>query len=416
LDSLRKDRISFIGLGKLGLPLACCFANAGLKVICIDKNQSLLSSLRNSELPFFESGLSNLFASSTNNFIDFTDSFETAINDADVTIILVNTQLGADGYSSEIVEDVIIKLSRALKMSEKKYHQIILSSTVPPGTISDLINKIEQITERVIGTDFGFSYVPDFVKLGSVISDFRNPDFCLIGANSQIDFEITSEMWALIHQNKPKITNLTLEETEIAKIALNAYIVNKISFANHLGLLCAGMSNVDVHRITRAIGQDPRISPFFFSAGTPYGGTCFPRDATAYISFGKKRGTPAGNLEFAEAINHKLLNHLMTQLTPFSKIGVIGVTFKPGSAVTVDSASVSLILALAKMGKEVFIYDHLYQEIENLDQYCQVCLQPQECIDRSEVVILMHPGSDFSKLNYIGKTVIDPWGVFTVVS
>jgi UDPglucose 6-dehydrogenase len=275
--------ISFIGLGKLGLPLACCLARSGNRILGVEKNEYVLEQLNDSKLPFYEPGLEELFPHP--NFIGFTDSYKRAVDETEASIILVNTQLGDTGYSAEFVEAALIDLSVNLKKSDKDYHLIVLSSTVIPGTIKKLINLVEKISGRKYGKGFGFSYVPDFVRLGNVIYDFKNPEFFLFGATGVKDITLTQLIWHEFHKNNPPKIVLTLEEAEIAKVALNGFIVNKITFANFLGQLCEGLDNVNIHNITKAIGIDKRISPHFFGFGTPYGGTCFPRDTAAFIKF-----------------------------------------------------------------------------------------------------------------------------------
>ena len=265
--------VSFIGLGKLGLPLACCLAGSGNKILGVDKNEYILDMLNNQELPFYEPGLTDIFPH--NNFIGFTDSYKRAVEETDATIILVNTQLGDTGYSAEFVESALTDLAVNLKRSTKEYHLIILSSTVLPGTLQKLIHLVEKISGKKYQEDFGFSYVPDFVRLGKVIYDFKNPEFFLVGANNQKDIDITRSIWKNFHDNEPPLKTLTLEEAEVSKVSLNAYLVSKIAFVNFLGQLCDGMENVDVHKITDAIGLDKRISPYFFNFGTPYGGLVF---------------------------------------------------------------------------------------------------------------------------------------------
>jgi len=401
--------VSFVGLGKLGLPLACCLAQSGNKILGVDKNEYVLDILNRGELPFYEPGLSNIFPHV--NFIGFTDSYQRAIDETDVTIILVNTQLGDNGYSSEFVEDVLADLSLNLKKSNKEKHTIILSSTVLPGTIKKLIKLVEKISGRKYGEGFGFSYVPDFVKLGSVIYDFKNPEFFLVGANNQDDVVLTQSIWYEFHQNNPPKKVLTLEESEISKVALNAYIVNKITFANFLGQLCEGIANVNVHNITKTIGIDKRISPYFFGYGTPYGGTCFPRDTSAFIKFAKDRKKTAKNLIFAEEVNEMVYKSIFDKVKTYKTVGVLGISFKPNSPVVIGSPSARLIKDLLDLGIIVNGYDPISEAYSNLDMDINRYSTPQECINNSEILIIMHPDKVYSNLNYGDRDVVDYWGV-----
>lgn len=401
--------ISFVGLGKLGLPLACCLARSGNKVLGVDKNEYILDKLNNQELPFYEPGLSEIFPHV--NFTGFTDSYQRAVDETDATIILVNTQLGDNGYSSEFVESALTDLALNLKKSSKQYHLIVLSSTVLPGTIKKIIKLIEKISKRTYGEGFGFSYVPDFVKLGNVIEDFKNPEFFLIGADRMTDIAMTQSIWYKFHDNDPPRKILTLEEAEVAKVALNAYIVNKITFANFLGQLCEGMDNVNVHNITQTIGLDKRISPYFFGYGTPYGGTCFPRDTAAFIKFAKDRKKTAKNLIFAEEVNEMVYKSILDKVKSYQKVGVLGISFKPNSPVVIGSPSARLIRDLLDLGIEVNGYDSISETYSNLDMNINEFSSPQECIDTSDVIVIMHPNKTFNELDYGNKKVVDYWGI-----
>jgi UDPglucose 6-dehydrogenase len=399
--------IAFIGLGKLGLPLACCLAEDN-KIYAVDKNEYILNILEEGNLPFYESGLKDLFTKTKDNFVLFTNSIKDTLSQTDASVILVNTQLGDGGYSDEMVKSVIEDIAINLK-THSKYHLIILSSTVPPGSIKKLIDLTENISNKKINKDFGFVYVPDFVKLGTVINDFKNPDFFLVGSNNVKDTKLLNSIWENIHENNCTKHILTLEEAEIAKIALNAYIVNKISFANFLGLLCDNTHNVNVHNITSVIGLDKRISPYFFKFGTPYGGTCFPRDVDAFIKFANTKGKKADNLIFAKKVNELSLSWLKNKLYKYKKIGILGYSFKPDTPVIIESASVNLAKVLLENNCEINVYDKLNESLHNIDKKINIYENAQACIDNSDIVVIMHPDKYFKNFTY--NKVLDPWGI-----
>jgi len=343
--------------------------------------------------------------------LGFTDSYQRAIEETEATIILVNTQLGDHGYSSDFVESALTDIALNLRKSEKEYHLIVLSSTVLPGTINKLIKLVEKISNRKYQEGFGFSYVPDFVRLGNVIEDFKNPEFFLVGANNLEDAAKTQSIWYQFHENNPPKKILTLEEAEIAKVALNAYIVNKITFANFLGQLCDGIENVDVHNITNVIGLDKRISPYFFGYGTPYGGTCFPRDTSAFIKFSKDKKKTAKNLIFAEEVNEMVYNSILDKVKKYNRIGILGISFKPNSPVTIGSPSVRLIRDLLRIDNVINGHDFLPETFDNLDYRINAYKSVQKCIDDSDAVVIMHPNKKYKDFNFSNKTVIDFWGV-----
>ena len=174
------------------------------------------------------------------------------------------------------------------------------------------------------------------------------------------------------------------------------------------------MENVDVHKITDAIGLDKRISPYFFNFGTPYGGTCFPRDTAAFIKFASNRNKDAKHLKFADEVNEDLYRGILHKCLSHSKIGIVGVSFKPDSPVAVGSPSAKLIEDLLSCDVEVFVYDELEESISNLNGLADkvtVCNTAQQCVDESEITAIMHPDSKFSSLDVEDKVIIDYWGI-----
>jgi len=401
--------ISFIGLGKLGLPLACCLASGGHRILGIDKNNYVISKLRMGAVPFYENGLEKMLSEFRHNFAYISQDFDRAIQETDVSIVLVNTQIGDTGYAIDFVKDVILELAHAIKSSPKPYHTIIISSTLLPGNLQQLIDNFESITGRILGESFGIAYVPDFVRLGTVLRDFINPEFVMIGAANKRDYSTAESLWKSFVTKTTNFFRLTLMEAEIAKIALNAYLVSKITFANFLGLLCQELEDVNVRNVTEVIGLDKRISPYFFRSGTPFGGTCFPRDTSAFIEFTKRQGFIAEHMYFAEAVNEMVLNKIILKCAEVEKIAIMGLSFKEGSPVTVGSPSILIAQELVKKGKLIYGFDPLSDFMTDLPQGIRVLKSAQECIENAELVILMHLDNSYSDLIFEKVELVDPW-------
>ncbi len=241
------------------------------------------------------------------------------MDESDVSVILVNTQIG-DSYSSEYVISALNDLCDELKGSDKPYHLFILSSTVLPGEIENkLIPLVEKITGRKVNEGFGFCYVPDVVKLGSVIKDFENPDVTIIGKSDNRAGELTKEIYQSIPKNNPPIVEMSLTEAEVSKVSLNAYLVTKISFANFLSNLCEKIDDVNVDKVTNAIGFHKPISPYFLKGGLSFGGTCFPRDTWAFIELSKQFGLEATQLIATDEINQSQNTNLYKKVISFNK-------------------------------------------------------------------------------------------------
>jgi len=413
-----KEKISFIGLGKLGLPLSTLFAKNGVPVLGIDVNMDLVNRLQeNIHTPFSEKGLDESLDLAYSN-IEYTTSYDGVVDETDVSVILVNTQSG-DGYSSNVVESVLKDLCIELAKSDKDYHLFILSSTVMPGEIrNNLIPMIEKLTGRELNTGFGFSYVPDIVKLGSVIKDFENPDVVMIGSSDDYSGKITRELYENIPTNNPPILQMSLLETEISKFSLNAYLVTKISFANFLSNLCEKVDGVNVDNVTNAIGYHKPIGHYFLKGGLSFGGTCFPRDTSAFIELSEKFGLDAKQLKATDEINKYQHSNLLNIVKNIQKdsISVLGLSFKPNTPVIIESPSIKLIESLLLEGKTVNVYDPLCMDEvkETFGDKLNYFDSVKDCFEVGELVIIALPYDEFKDIDDTWKSfddqvILDCW-------
>ena len=415
-----KEKISFIGLGKLGLPLSTLFAKNGVPVLGIDVNMDLVNRLQeNIHTPFSEKGLDESLDLAYSN-IEYTTSYDGVVDETDVSVILVNTQSG-DGYSSNVVESVLKDLCIELAKSDKDYHLFILSSTVMPGEIrNNLIPMIEKLTGRELNTGFGFSYVPDIVKLGSVIKDFENPDVVIIGSSDERSADITHKLYKNIPTNNPPISKMTLEEAEVSKVTLNAYLVSKISFANFVSNLCERIDNVNVDNITDAIGYHKPIGHQFLKGGLSFGGTCFPRDTNAFIEFSKSLGYEATHLIATDQINKTQDLNLLRITRNINKqnISVLGLSFKPNTPVITKSPSIKLIESLLWEGKNINVYDPLCMDnVEDIfGDKLNYFNSFKACFRAGELVVIALPYDEFKSIDdswksYDDQTILDCWRI-----
>ena len=364
-----KNKISFVGLGKLGLPLATNFAKNGFKVIGIDINENTLESLRSRKAPWLEEGLQENINQSHKNMV-YTNSYENAHN-TDISIILVNTPSNKkDGSFSNIyIEQSLVSLCNNFVKYNKKRHHFILSSTVMPRSIKDnFIPLIENITGWKLNKDFGFSYVPDFVAIGQIIKDFENPDFLLIGASNKDCGDEAEFLYSKTIKKKSPVCRLNLAEAELCKVSLNAYVTTKISFANYLGILSKKIdSTINVDNVTNTIGLDKRIGKKFFKAGGPYGGTCFPRDTWAFEKISEKVGMSSKHMLANEDINDSVLTNIYTNVMTNKpeNIGFIGLGFKPNTTVITEGTAFQLMSSFKNFSGKIHIHDHLMDCVMN---------------------------------------------------
>lgn len=360
-------KINFIGLGKLGLPLATCFGKNEVSVNAIDKNSELIENLKVKKAPWFEAGLQENILYSHDKMIYSLDYSK--IEEIPMSVILVNTpSIKKDGSFSNIyVEQVLLEIGKRMK----KGHIIVLSSTVMPGSIMEsFIPLVENVSGLSLQKgEFGFAHVPDFVALGNIIKDFENPDFLVIGADCEKTFEKVKGLYSKILKNDPPILMRTLPETELIKVSLNAYITTKISFANFIGLMAENMrGDINVNNVTSAVGLDKRIGTKYFSAGASYGGTCFPRDTWAFIKAAEKAGLSADQMHANEKINQKIDNSIFNKVvnSELNTVVFLGASFKPGTSVVTEGLTIKLLSKFLKRNYEVVIYDENIESLSNL--------------------------------------------------
>lgn len=400
---MKTNKISLIGLGKLGLPLLVTFANNDQKIIGIDIDLEKINLLKNKQIPFYEPNLDEYLSSGYKN-ITLTTTFDDVVNETDVFIILVNTPSTENGdFSNKYIYDAITELCKKVKENNKKDFLIILSSTVMPGTHIDLIGKIENETDKKLNQDFGFVYIPDLVALGNVIKDFENPDLLIMGESDSKYGDIAETIYSKIIKNNAPIVRMSLMESEITKVSLNAYITMKISFANFIGNISDKLG-CNPNNITKALGYDRRISPHYIKSGLPFGGTCFPRDTWAFIKMSDNLGLDAVHIKATQKINEDQFTILLEKALKYKdkKIGIHGLSFKPNTSVITESTGYFIYNNLKNENCNVFFYDDLI-ESEYSNRF-------DDFISELDVLIMCHPTKVFEGYDLTNKIVINPWG------
>lgn len=400
------NKIALFGLGKLGLPLAVILSQH-YKVLGIDVDKNKVTNLKNGVTPFFEPNLDEYLKNNIKN-ITFNHLDEYNLNDFDVAIILVNTPSdNQGGFSNQYIYDVIKDISKKLKNSNKKDFLFILSSTVMPGSHVDIIKEIERLSDKKLNDDFGFVYIPDLVALGNVITDFENPDLVILGESNEKYGEVALDLYSKFIKNNAPHVRMKLIESEISKVSLNAYITMKISFANFIGNI-SEKYNCNPNNITKALGYDKRISPYYIKSGLPFGGTCFPRDTWAFIRMSENIGLDAQHIKATQKINENQHENLFNKVKNYKdkKIGILGISFKPKTSVTVESAGYILYEKLKHLGYSVYGCDELVTDVEF--DYNSI----KEFIDSSDVIVITHNSSTIlEKYKELlkEKILINPW-------
>lgn len=396
------ESVSVVGLGKLGLGLALCLASGGVRTLGVDVNEEVVGAINDGRSPIIEPDYQELITDLGENF-RATSSHAEAIDTTDITFILVATPSIGDGrFSNRYVKSALKSLSEAFGRSNKPYHLFVISSTVVPGsTEKTFIPLIEQYSGRRYKQDFDVCFDPDFVALGTVVKDFRNPDLVIIGESNTAAGDKVEALHRAMCHNEPKIARMSLISAEVAKVSLNAYITMKISFANTVANLCERIPGADVDAITDAIGADRRISPYYLRGGLAFGGTCFPRDTKAFMTISRQYGLDPMLLDSVERVNVEQNKHLAalvrSLLTHEKKISVLGVAFKDNTPVIEQSPAISLIQELVMDDVDVTIFDPLAMEAAAtvFDDEISYAASVEDCLKSSPVCVLTVPSKTY---------------------
>lgn len=410
------ESLSVVGLGKLGICAAACFAAKGFAVIGIDSNKDIVDAVNKAEPFVYEPGLAELMKRATAK-LSATHDYRRAVRESGVTFLIVPTPSRPDGsFSDEYLRDALRKLSLALKEFDKKYHLFVVTSTVSPGTTEEsLVSLIESVSGKKLNEGFGVCYGPEFIALGTVIKDFLNPDLVLIGESDKFAGDKLEEIYKVACENNPYVARMSIISAEITKISLNSYITMKISFANTLANICEKIPAADIDAITKALGQDRRISPYYLKGGPGFGGPCFPRDNEAFLIFAKKYGCAALLAKATVEVNQYQAEHLVNIVLSLSRenknnvLGILGLAYKPDTAVIELSPAISLIEQLLGRGLRVIVYDPL--AINNaracFGSKISYASSVKDCFSRSGVCIITTRDKEFKNID-AGYIVHDP--------
>jgi UDPglucose 6-dehydrogenase len=413
-------------LGKLGASMAAAIASRGHEVIGVDVNHRAVDALNAGNAPVQETGLQKMIEENRTRLCA-TMSHEEAIHGSELTFVIVPTPSDERGaFSLQYVAYAFREIGRALA-TKKGRHTVVLTSTVLPGaTRYGLLPILEQHSGRKSGSGFGLCYSPEFIALGSIIHDFLNPDFLLIG---ELDAESGAHLEACYREIMPTPTpvkRMTLENAELAKISVNAFVTTKITFANMLAEICSNMPNGDVDVISDALGLDSRIGRKYLTGGLGFGGPCFPRDNVA-LSFiagelGARSDLPATTDRLNRSLTDRLLERFADRMSRDLTVAVLGLAYKPFSHVVEESQAILLVRAFLERGARLLAYDPLAGQTADIELKGRALIldTPRDCLRDADVVIVATPDPEFRALTATdfrrdGKTVavIDFWRILS---
>src|ERR1700761_874665 len=363
--------VTIIGCGYVGLVTGTCLAALGHTVRGVEKDQRKLKTLMDGHCPIFEPGLQELMQEKyASGELQFTDNVKAAVKDAEVVFLCVGTPPKPDGtVDMSYLEGAGKEVCDALAEQASDYMvTIVVKSPVPAGTNRKLYNFLKQQTKAHVQVVSN----PEFLKEGTAVSDFLEPDRIVIGGESPEAFRMMRRLYDPIVKREEAFMTMNWESAELTKYAANSMLAARISFMNEMTILCE-YYGADVEDIRKGIGTDQRIGPAFLRAGCGYGGSCFPKDVGAMEHISKTAGYNNLFVNAIQTVNKnqkkrfvdKIANKLGRPLEG-AKIAVWGLAFKADTDDIRESASIDVIRYLLDKGARVSATDP--KGMENMKQ------------------------------------------------
>lgn len=394
------SKINVLGSGYVGLVTGTCFAELGNKVTCLDVDATRIRNLQMGKLPIFEPGLEEMV---TRNMeagrLNFTSEYNEAFDGMEFIFIAVGTPSGADGeadlrYVKAAAESIADNVNWPITVINK--------STVPVGTgdwVADFIH--QRRGERPL--EFSVVSNPEFLREGSAINDFMNPDRVILGSENR---EAAKRVSTLYQPLRCTIMITDLRTAEMIKYASNAFLATRISFINEIGNICEDLG-ADVREVAQGMGYDKRIGHAFLDAGLGWGGSCFPKDVKALEHMASLHGTQPQLLKAVMEINRNQRLRAVMKLRKAlgslrgKTIGILGLSFKPNTDDIRDAAPMEIIHLLKNEGAHIRAYDP--QAMENARHVLEnviLCENPYQVAEKADALLLATEWNEFKQIDF----------------
>ncbi len=393
-------KICVIGTGYVGLVTGTCFSDMGHRVTCLDINEKRIEKLNNGIMPIYEPGLKQIVDQNVDaGRLDFTTSYQEALEDAEFAFIAVGTPSSVDGDA----DMQYVKMAAETIASHLDHPIIIVNkSTVPVGT-GDWVSEI--IKDMNGGTTPPFCVVsnPEFLREGSAVNDFMEPDRVVLGSTNREAAEKVADLYEAL---RAPIMITDLRTAEMIKYASNAFLATRISFINEIANICESLG-ADVKEVARGMGMDKRIGPSFLDAGLGWGGSCFPKDVKALAHMAETRGSHPQLLQAVMDINQNQRKRAVQKVEKAlgglkgKTIGLLGLSFKPNTDDTRDAPALDIARMLLDAGAVVQAFDPQAMEVSKKEiPQLQLRKNPYQTAEAVDALILATEWNEFKSLDF----------------
>lgn len=417
-------RISIIGNGKLGLTMAAVYAEAGHNVLCVDSNKELIDNLSKGICAIKETGLNELFQKHKS-MMEFSSDYS-KVKDTSISFIIVPTPSKKDGsFSNSYVLSAIKGICESIKDS-KEYHLIVVVSTVMPGSCADVFIPEIKNYGNMFGEHVGLCYNPEFIALGEVIKGMKFPDTLLVGESDTKAGDILESFHRMTLNPMPPIHRMSLWNAEVSKLSLNCYITMKISYANMIAELCEQIPTGNAYDVLGMVGEDKRVGPKYLKPGLGFSGVCFPRDNRAFQFMASRNNAMCMLSSATQAINDRHNDRYAQKAKQIigsgdHKIAILGISYKPYTGLTEESAALKIIKELTSSGEcrcDIRVYDPM-AKYEGVGKQVEIV---EEALKGADLAIICTPWPEFRNISastfktlMAKPNVLDCWGICDIM-
>ncbi|MBQ4646847.1 MAG: UDP-glucose/GDP-mannose dehydrogenase family protein [Candidatus Gastranaerophilales bacterium] len=348
-------KICVIGAGYVGLTCVACLAEIGHQIVCIEKDEKKLNNLKKGIVSIFEPNMEELILKNKSK-ITFSSEIKDGLIDSNICYIAVGTPTLENG---EVDTNAIFEVANEIAKNIKNYTIIINKSTVPIGFNKKITNFMKERTK----TPFDIVSNPEFLRQGSAINDFLNPERLIIGTSSKKALEEVLKLYKPLNLNDNQILTMDENSAEMVKYAANSFLALKISYINEIAKLCE-KTGANIEHIKLGLSKDSRIGEKFLNAGIGFGGSCFPKDTKAIVNIAKEKGIELETIKSAIEINENQIEYFFQKIMRFYKnniknktFAILGLAFKPNTNDLREAPSLKLIKKLESNGAKIKAYD-----------------------------------------------------------
>jgi UDPglucose 6-dehydrogenase len=411
------ETVSVIGLGKVGVTLCMALVQAGFKVVGVDVVPAIVKSLSDGSFTTTEPSVMEIYKKLQKGQFTATSDIAAAAKESSISFVIVPTPSNIlGGFSNSCILESLANLGREVRKKNTSHTVSVISTCLPGSSVQQLIPAWEEAAGRKIGDKLGFTYNPSFIAQGEVMKGLITPDYILIGEADKASGDAVEAVCKKMLTNDAPVARMNTVEAEITKIASNTHETMRVAFANMLLGLCNELPGTDVDKITQALAF--RLGRRFFKGAVPYGGPCWPRDNVALSAFMDLMNVPSTLPQSVDRSNNEhgryILRTILNEAPKGSRIGVLGLAYKPGTWMTDRSYGIDLVNWLAAEHREVLCWDPMANETSKplLHKNAKVVATAEECLKADAVVIALPLKLDSIDWKQAGNaTILDCWRV-----